>query len=657
EYACTSKAKLTAENLVTLLNCQLKSNNSYSTETWKLFFQNNADVLDQALLSYSILNPVISSTTVPQVLDAIEEVTINNFSNAQLINASFIEEWFNQKLQPFLASPSSIFLSCLSSKNFSCQTYQIVVKALSSQSASMNIEQQQLIFTRFIYPFLTRNGSSDPGCVSSTYGSLDWLQKNFGNYSAFVTVSEILALNPKFSSLDTLSLLTPSQVAQWTLSSGVLNNTNDITLAFEQLEKGDAFQNIDAFLTELTTNEQTLEIIPVVRDYMMNQTFTIISPHFPQFEKLDWIAWFEVKLTPILPSFTEGMLTIAISNVNCTNYQVIVKGLSSAFSRITPDRSEEFTAVLLNYLRTNAQLFNRPACRQDINSDTEWLEVNLGLYYVDVPYSDLKYFNISGVAVLDSLSPNQKAELILDTTSGALENVTLVSEVFVSLIKSEVQLEEFFVTFVEVTVQENITIIENAAVRDTILNLTLTGLAPYFYEFEPVDFQLWFQVNLQVVLASFSSASLVVIPLNITCESYNAIYLGLDQSLESLPPNLSQGLMSAKDALMEAFQSCPRPPVFIGCKDTQINEVQLCAGVDSSLLEQQLSSGIASANLCDYNIAEYACTSKAKLTAENLVTLLNCQLKSNNSYSTETWKLFFQNNAEVLDQALLSYSI
>lgn len=71
--------------------------------------------------------------------------------------------------------------------------------------------------------------------------------------------------------------------------------------------------------------------------------------------------------------------------------------------------------------------------------------------------------------------------------------------------------------------QENVTIISNPAVRDTILNLTLTALAPQFPGFEPSDFALWFQVNLVVVLASFTPESLVVIPRNISCDSYRAM--------------------------------------------------------------------------------------------------------------------------------------
>lgn len=71
--------------------------------------------------------------------------------------------------------------------------------------------------------------------------------------------------------------------------------------------------------------------------------------------------------------------------------------------------------------------------------------------------------------------------------------------------------------------QRNITVISNPGVRDTILNLTLTALAPKFVDFEPEDFQLWFQGNLFSVMASLHPGSLVVIPSNISCASYAAM--------------------------------------------------------------------------------------------------------------------------------------
>lgn len=49
-------------------------------------------------------------------------------------------------------------------------------------------------------------------------------------------------------------MLTPTQVAQLTLSSVASNDTEQIDLVFERLEEGNALENVDEFLTELTAN-------------------------------------------------------------------------------------------------------------------------------------------------------------------------------------------------------------------------------------------------------------------------------------------------------------------------------------------------------------------------------------------------------------------
>lgn len=52
--------------------------------------------------------------------------------------------------------------------------------------------------------------------------------------------------------LEILALLTPTEVAELTLSSGVLNNTDQISVVFERLEEGDAYKNVEEFLTALS---------------------------------------------------------------------------------------------------------------------------------------------------------------------------------------------------------------------------------------------------------------------------------------------------------------------------------------------------------------------------------------------------------------------
>ncbi|RXN32100.1 putative threonine-rich GPI-anchored glyco isoform X2 [Labeo rohita] len=385
---------------------------------------------------------------------------------------------------------------------------------------------------------------------------------------------------------------------------------------------------------------------------MMNRTFVIIAPKLQEFASPDWEVWFTVKLIPILPSFTAEMLLEVTADVNCTNCHVIVEGMGEVFLEMTSTRRQEITRVLVERLKEFAVQFNSPDCRKDIGSEAEWLDINLGLFSKVANYTDLKELNISGLAALESLSPDQKAELLLDPSTGAIENVTVVKEVLSSILKSrdEEQLEKFFETFVE----ENITYITNAGVRDAILNLTLAALAPKFPLFQTSDYELWFQINLVVLLASFRPSVLVVIPANLTCDSYDAVLKGLENALAVLPSVIGVELKSSIGELRQSAPEGCTPPRPVGvCEETVVDEVRLCESGNRDGLGSQVPS---SDRLCDFGISEYACSSVASsLSAGDLVTLLTCK-QPNSTTGAEAWKLFFQKVAGVLEVALSAYS-
>ena len=77
------------------------------------------------------------------------------------------------------------------------------------------------------------------------------------------------------------------------------------------------------YLFPLLSFSKPLDISPVVRDFMMSETFTILRVHFSAFSSEQWSGWFERKLVPLLPSLTAEMLTFVTSNVNCDVYQVM----------------------------------------------------------------------------------------------------------------------------------------------------------------------------------------------------------------------------------------------------------------------------------------------------------------------------------------------
>ncbi|XP_047201486.1 uncharacterized protein LOC124855566 [Girardinichthys multiradiatus] len=653
EHACTTPTNLTAGNLATLLTCSVESNKPYVVEVWQLLFHKASPVLSQALDMFATMAPTTMSSAYSNALDALGEVVVKKLTQDQLKSKDAIRSRFQMELRPFLASPSTNFLSCLGTYNFSCQTYQLVLEAFSNQSPLMDNNRKRAVFTHFIRPFLSRKDLPDPGCVSSADGSQLWLQANLGNFSAFATIEDLQTFNPNFSSAQALSELSPSQVAQLLLSSDISNDTKFIDRVFERLENGNAVDNVDEFFTKLTEQEEVPEFQADVRDRIMNKTYIIISPSFPEFTEQDFFGWFHVKLVPVLASFTPEMLRGVTTNMNCTNYHIIVSGMAKVVSAIPQQRLQEIAEVLLEYLQDSAAVINQPDCRTGIKTDAQWIETNLGPFSPYITYSELKFFNLSLGALVNVLSPTQKAELIMDPDSGGLEDAILVKEVLTNLTESgdEEQLGQFFQVFTQILQQTNTTFILNAAVRETILNLTLNGLAPKFVSFEVEDYELWFQVYLVPVIASLHPDSLRVIPSNISCESYEAIVTGLMESLEFLPLGISMDVRASLESLQETFPDCAELDSFT-CKETHVDEMLICWGVDSSQLQKTLEDNNSTSAVCNFTIIEHACTTPTNLTAGNLATLLTCSVESNKPYVVEVWQLLFHKASPVLSQAL-----
>lgn len=100
-----------------------------------------------------------------------------------LQNEALVHMWLEVKMKPLLKSVTKHFLSCLSTKNFSCSTYQTVyvsvsvylpasltsylnylshrplssrrVKEISHHFSEMDPVRQKWIYTFFMYPFLS----------------------------------------------------------------------------------------------------------------------------------------------------------------------------------------------------------------------------------------------------------------------------------------------------------------------------------------------------------------------------------------------------------------------------------------------------------------------------------------------------------------------
>ncbi|KAF7689148.1 hypothetical protein HF521_012501 [Silurus meridionalis] len=354
-YACSSVTILSTDELAKLLICEMEGSIKYPEEVWKLFFYKFTGPLDEALDRIS--NMTLSRANAdPNILDAIGEVIIKDFTIAQIKNVTFVRIWFLVRFRLFLSSVSTDFLFNLSSKNFSCETYQIVVEALGSQESLMTKKQKQWVFTSFIFPFLSRVDLPDPGCVSSTSGSNDWFEKNLGNFSNYATLKELQILNANFSSVAVFGLLSSEQKAEFILQpdAGVLGNDSVFREVFGRMITSLDLNQLVSFFTafsQIAIQMNMTSIPSATSDTILNITLMNLAPHFQSFSSKDFALWFQTYLSIFLPVTGPSTLSIIPMNISCNSYREIVKGLNNVYSNLSVTQSNTIFSYIQDYLK------------------------------------------------------------------------------------------------------------------------------------------------------------------------------------------------------------------------------------------------------------------------------------------------------------------
>uniref|UniRef100_UPI0037E999B6 uncharacterized protein n=1 Tax=Semicossyphus pulcher TaxID=241346 RepID=UPI0037E999B6 len=204
-----------------------------STDTGKDHLRRLKGMLEATMDVYTFMRSSMSGVPLLSLQGALElNPEVDPFQNEDLVHM-----WMEVKIKPLLKSITKHFLSCLSTRNFSCSTYQTVVRELSHHYSEMNPVRQKWIYTFFMYPFLS--GDRVAGCVKKDEGSEEWLMRNFGAFRAMARMKDFSALNMVFSGLEVLHLLSPAQKADLLLQPGVNDLDNStLSLVFHSLMTG-----------------------------------------------------------------------------------------------------------------------------------------------------------------------------------------------------------------------------------------------------------------------------------------------------------------------------------------------------------------------------------------------------------------------------------
>ncbi|XP_034044638.1 uncharacterized protein LOC117526697 [Thalassophryne amazonica] len=338
EFACASLSALTAEDLAVLIKC----NRSFtgSRTVWKLLLSKASAVLENSLdlLASMTLDP--RHTAVSLVLDAVREIRLD--ASTLYNDSDFIQLWFNRRLRPFLPAMSTDFLSCLSTKNLSCSTYQDIVQILSGLQMNMSFPLQMSIYTNFIKGFLTRNETADPGCSMHPPNSGEWIKENLGGFSALLSFNDLQMLHPNFNVMEALPQLTVRQLAEVASTPGQLTSPAQVTIVTDHIPN----HLLAAFFDDLSAGIMSHETVfpAAVRSAMLQVVYdrANLSDHSVSDSVVS--VWLQKRLLPLLVSLSPQHVMPffkILARRNCSIEQQGIKILNSTIATLGGDTKRE----------------------------------------------------------------------------------------------------------------------------------------------------------------------------------------------------------------------------------------------------------------------------------------------------------------------------
>ncbi|ETE64600.1 hypothetical protein L345_09630 [Ophiophagus hannah] len=411
-----------------------------------------------------------------------------------------------------------------------CVDFHDIYKGLNSVYYKLDPMTQLAVFQNrlnFLEGQLAKEGVA---CTFTASNSRDWLHENFGHSSYLANYSNFVHLNPSFNGFEVLDLLTSTQVGTLVVLSGILTDSSRMNAEMEAGNVMNIFRSrnvseLQTFLLKISALAEQNNLVEItnvrVRGIMLKGIFQILKPQFVFMRITDLELWFSRILTLYLPSITAQELKILPSPSNCTHLYVIVKGLDYVFDLMLVETKIE----VAQWIKTTLQTI-------DCHTTEDWLSLTFQRFRSIVNLTDLMAIdsNFSGIVNLKELSVAQLAQLTV--TEEVLSSIDKVMKVFQrlghfpSLDALAAYWDEFNTAFEKPTFVSILNI--SMEVKTFLLTKTIERLHKEFPTFTDLDYQLWFEKRLVMVLPSVTAAILQQIPISISCKAYESVIAGID---------------------------------------------------------------------------------------------------------------------------------
>ncbi|OCT64441.1 uncharacterized protein msln.L [Xenopus laevis] len=446
------------------------------------------------------------------------------------LSASKSSDWagvFQDNLKFVLPEITTDQLRILPS-NFSCDSFQAVMKSMDLAFNQLKNIKQEDVYKVVIQPYLKNNGSS----CSQNVNTSTWVMQNLGKYMQFAEYKDLVALNANFSALDVLSSLTVPQVVNFSLESDAVNNANAVGQIMALFSNPGDVQNVLTTLNSAAALKNMSTIQRPLAQGLINKTFQVLVPSLSPSNSSDWAGLFQDKLKFVLPEITTDQLKLLPQNFSCDSFQSVIKAMDSSFNQLKNAKQEDvYKVVIQSYLKNNGSV-----CSKNVNSST-WIKWNFGKYSQFAEYKDLVTLNpnFNGLDVLSLLTVPQVASFSLESPAGT--NPNSVGQI-VGLLQNTNDAYNFLAQISSAAALKNMTSVPSPLAQG-LLNKTFQTLVPQINNLTSSDWSSLVH-NLSLVLPEISKDQLSLIPQNITCDSFQVVFNGLNSAYKQMKPDKQQ---------------------------------------------------------------------------------------------------------------------
>ncbi|KAH1183587.1 hypothetical protein KIL84_014203 [Mauremys mutica] len=347
-------------------------------------------------------------------------------------------DWFQKQLPFFLPGINETYLAWLGT-NFSCDSYQAVVKGFNIAYESLSPSSRTDIYNGYMKTYLSQQslstGHSDrvPNYHSEHYDADSCLEQ-----------TQFQLLNLYASGLETLvprRLAWTTSQHEFNLSSSppgqhqllllpgnidIIGNTNLNNVA-ELLAKPEVIanntmlekivllippKNISQFLNAAMSAANKANLtdpqITALNVTILTAVWNKLSSSFSDFMPLDWRHLFQ-DLRMLLPSINSTHLQLIPANISCSSYQEIATALSNAYTELTESAQDSIYKYLLAVHRDSTlKCYTGPSLKAFL--DTYFVKFSTKLTAEDlialIPPSQLSQ-------KIDSLQPRELLDILI----------------------------------------------------------------------------------------------------------------------------------------------------------------------------------------------------------------------------------------------------